>query len=327
MKDGADFRRSVELPGPPILDERGMTILGAQSTIKPGFPVGALYVLAAGLTWSFTGIFLRLAPDLNPWQFLAWRSLGVACAFALILRSRPGGPILERLIATGRTGAVVALALSVSSIAFIVAMKTTTVANALFLSSCAPLMAAFLGRVLLGERLSRGQAGSVALGFAGLCVIVGGALEAGHLAGNVSGVLTALGFAGASVAMRYGPRRDYSPAVFAYGLMASALSASVCLESVVNLFPSPAEVITAFGAGFLVMGLGFALFLHGAPHVPAAGQTVLAQTETIFGPIWVWLAFGETPAAATLIGGAIILAAVVWMAAAGAGPPMARAPK
>ena len=58
------------------------------------------------------------------------------------------------------------------------------------------------------------------------------------------------------------------------------------------------------------MGLGFALFLRGAPHVRPA-QTVLAQTETIFGPIWVWLAFGETPASATLIGGAIILAAVV----------------
>jgi drug/metabolite transporter, DME family len=304
-----------------------MTVSGAQAALKPGFPVGAFYVLAAGLTWSFTGIFLRLAPDLSPWQFLAWRSLGVACAFALILRSRRGGPILDRLIATGRTGAVVASALSVSSIAFIVAMKTTTVANALFLSSCAPLMAALLGRVLLGERLSLGQAGSVALGFAGLCVIVGGALEAGHLAGNVSGVLTALGFAGASVAMRYGPRRDYSPAVFAYGLMASTISAGVCLASGATLFPSAFQILVAFGAGFLIMGLGFALFLRGAPHVPAAGQTVLAQTETIFGPVWVWLAFGETPAAATLVGGAIILAAVVWMAAAGAVPAMERAAK
>ena len=46
------------------------------------------------------------------------------------------------------------------------------------------------------------------------------------------------------------------------------------------------------------MGLGFACFLRGAPRVPAAAQTVLAQTETIFGPVWVWLAFSEVPAAA-----------------------------
>jgi drug/metabolite transporter (DMT)-like permease len=64
------------------------------------------------------------------------------------------------------------------------------------------------------------------------------------------------------------------------------------------------------------MGLGFACFLRGAPRMPAAAQTVLAQTETIFGPVWVWLAFGEAPAPPTLIGGSVILAAVVSMAAA-----------
>jgi len=310
-----------------MLGERGMTVSRARAVPKPGFPAGALFVLAAGLSWSFTGIFLRLAPHLSSWQFLTWRSLGIACAFALILRSQGGGPIRARFVSAGWIGAVVALSLCMSSIAFIVSMKTTTVANALFLSSCAPLIAALLGRVILGERLSLAQAASVALGLAGLCVIVGGALEAGSLAGNVMGVLTALGFAGASVAMRYGPKRDYSPAVLAYGLMASAFSGGVCLAVGATLFPSLIEIVAAFGAGFLVMGLGFALFLRGARHVPAAGQTVLAQTETIFGPIWVWLAFGETPAAATLIGGAIILAAVVWMAGAGAGPPMGRAAK
>lgn len=297
-----------------------MTVAEARAAPERGFLVGALYVLAAGLSWSFTGIFLRLAPDLDSWQFLVWRNLGIACAFAIILRARGGGPLLPRFIVTGPAGVIVALALCLSSISFIFAMKATTVANALFLSSCAPLLAALLGYAFLGERLSLRQAGSVALGLAGLGVIVGGALEAGHLAGNVSAVLTALGFAGASVAMRHGPRRDYSPSVFAYGLIACALSTGVCLAKGTTLFPSPSGVMAAFSAGFLVMGLGFALFLRGAPHVPAAAQTVLAQTETIFGPIWVWLAFGETPASATLIGGAIILAAVVSMAAAGAGP-------
>jgi drug/metabolite transporter (DMT)-like permease len=304
-----------------------MSVSEAEAASHPGFPAGALFVLAAGLSWSFTGVFIRLAPGLNSWQFLTWRSFGVACAFAFILRSQGREPLLARLFAMGRTGVVVALSLCVSSIAFIVSMKTTTVANALFLASCSPILAALLGRTILGEKLSLSQAASVALGLAGLGVIVGGGLEAGSLAGNVMGVLTALGFAGASVAMRYGPRRDYSSAVLAYGLLASAISAAACHARGDALVPSAAEALTAFAAGFLVMGLGFALFLRGAPHVPAAGQTVLAQTETIFGPIWVWLAFGETPAVTTLIGGAIILAAVVWMAAAGAGPPMARAAK
>ncbi len=299
-----------------------MTASQARLASERSFLIGALYVLAAGLSWSFTGIFLRLAPHLDSWQFLVWRNFGIACAFGIILRARGAGPLLARFIAMGRVGVVVALALCLSSISFIIAMKTTTVANALFLSSCAPLLAALLGYVFLGERLSLRQGASVALGLAGLVVIVGGALEAGNLAGNISAVLTAVGFAAASVAMRYGPPRDYSPAIFAYGLIACALSAAVCIATGVTLLPSPVEVLAAFGAGFLVMGLGFTLFLRGAPHVPAAGQTVLAQTETIFGPIWVWLAFGETPAMATLFGGVIILGAVISMAAAGASPPM-----
>jgi drug/metabolite transporter, DME family len=118
-----------------------MTVLRSQDASEPGFPIRAFYVLAAGLTWSFTGVFLRLAPDLDSWQFLAWRSLGVACAFALIMRSQGRGPLAPRFLATGRIGTIVAVALSVSSIAFIVAMKMTTVANALFTAGASPPMA------------------------------------------------------------------------------------------------------------------------------------------------------------------------------------------
>jgi drug/metabolite transporter (DMT)-like permease len=109
--------------------------------------------------------------------------------------------------------------------------------------------------------------------------------------------------------------------------MASALSAGACLASRTTLFPSAPEILAAFGSRLSHYGIQVRSFLRGAPHVPAAGETALARTETILGPIWVWLAFGETPAAATLIGGGIILAAVVFMAPAGAGPPMIRAAK
>ena len=177
-------------------------------------------------------------------------------------------------------------------------MKTTTVANALFLSSCAPLLAAILGYLALGEKLSLWQTASIALGLAGLLIIVGGGLGAGSLIGNVCAIATAFGFASASVAMRRGRARDYSPAIFGYGLIACIFSALVCLGEGVSLVSPLADVVAALAGGLLPMGLGFACFLRGAPRVPAAAQTVLAQTETIFGPVWVWLAFGEEPAAA-----------------------------
>jgi len=305
--------------------ERQMSAVEVSSGVRSGALVGASYVLAAGLCWSFTGVFLRLAPHFGPWQFLTWRSLGTALAIAIFARVGGHGPVLRRLFALGRVGVFVTSAFAVASITFIISMKTTTVANALFLSSCAPLLASILGYFALGEKLSLWQTASIALGLIGLLIIVGGGLEAGRLVGNVSAIATAFGFATASVAMRWGAARDYSPAILGYGLVACTFSALVCLGEGASLVSPPGDVAAALAGGLLPMGLGFACFLRGAPRVPAAAQTVLAQTETVFGPVWVWLAFGEEPAAPTLIGGSVILAAVVSMAGASSAASAKRA--
>ena len=262
------------------------------------FLAGALFVLAGGLCWSFTGVFIRLAPHLDAWQFLIYRGLGVAVAFVFLARSRRRGTIFGGFRALGPLGIVASFALSLAAIGFIVALKLTSVANALFLSSCAPLLSAILGFFVLGERLDVRQIGAVALGFCGLAIIVGGAFEAGHFAGDVWGLLCALSFAVVSVCMRLAPKRDFGPAMVGYGVFSALVAAGVAFGEGATLTPPLVEALCAFLAGFVLMGLGFALFLRGAPSVPAVGQTLLAQTETIFGPLWVWLAFGETPAAA-----------------------------
>jgi drug/metabolite transporter (DMT)-like permease len=287
------------------------------------FVAGALSVLAGGLCWSFTGVFVRLAPHLDSWQFLVFRGLGVAAAFWLI-GGRRG--LIAGLRSLGALGLVAMAALSVAAIGFIVALKMTSVATALFLSSCAPLLSALLGFLILGERLNARQIGAVALGFCGLAIILSGGFEAGRLAGDLWGLACALSFAVVSVCTRLAPRRNFGPAMIGYGVLSAAVSAAVCLADGVTLASPPLEALSGFSAGFLLIGLGFTLFLRGAPLVPAVGQTMLAQTETIFGPIWVWLLFGEKPATTTLIGGAVILAAVVAMALAGAGgaPPPPR---
>ena len=73
-----------------------MTVLEAGAEPRNRFFVGALYVMAAGLSWSSTGIFLRLAPHLDSWQFLVWRSFGVACAFVIIVQTTGVGSLLTR---------------------------------------------------------------------------------------------------------------------------------------------------------------------------------------------------------------------------------------
>jgi len=294
------------------------------TTAERGHFASVLSVLAGGLCWSFTGVFVRLAPHLDPWQFLVYRGLGVAVAFWLMGGRRLRLAALRRLDALGLATAA---ALSVAAIGFIVALKMTSVATALFLSSCAPLLSALLGFAILGERLNRRQIGAVGLGFCGLAIILSGGFEAGRIAGDLWALACALSFATVSVFMRLAPRRDFGPSMIGYGVLCAAIAAAVCFGEGATLAPPPLEALSGFAAGFLLIGAGFMLFLRGAPHVPAVGQTMLAQTETIFGPIWVWLFFSETPPATTLVGGAVILAAVVAMAFAGAGPAPAQSPR
>jgi DME family drug/metabolite transporter len=258
-----------------------------------------------------------LAPDLSSWQFLAYRCFGVACVFAIISRWRDAAPLHRQLVDLGWSGAIVTLAMSVAASGFIIAMKLTAVANALFLASCSPLLSAVLGYFVLGERLNRGQIGAVALGMAGLAVIVGGGIEAGDPFGDLCALASALGFAISSVVIRRARGRDFTPAMFGYGVVSCLFAVSACVVSGSTLAPSPLQAASAFAAGFVLMGLGFGLFLRGAPHVPVVGQMVLSQTETVFGPLWVWLAFGERPANSTLAGGAIIFVAVLAMAVTG----------
>jgi len=297
-----------------------MSVLTAVDDSPGRYLRGSLFVLAAGMSWSFTGVFVRLAPDLTAWQFLTWRCVGMSVAFALIHRARGHRNLIADWIALGLPGLLVSVSLFIASVSYIVAMKTTTVANAIFLSSCSPLMSSVLGYLVLGERLGRPQIGAVALGFVGLLIIVGGGVEAGNPIGNLCAIASALGFAVSSVTMRKSGGRDYMPAMFGFGLFGAALAASMCMSQGTGVFGPYPQAVPGFFSGFLLMGLGFFLFLRGAPFVPAVGQTVLAQTETVFGPIWVWLAFGEQPTLATLTGGATIFVAVLGMAAAGGRP-------
>ena len=279
---------------------------------------GAVLVLAAGLCWSTTGTFFRFAAHLDSWQFLFWRSLGVSLAFVALAVVTRGPAPWRGFAQLGLFGYVVAAAIATSAATFIVALKSTTVADALFLASVSPLLSAVLGYFVLGERLTLVQAVALALGMVGLSVIVGGAFEAGGLFGNVCALVSALTFAIAGLVMRAARGRDFSGAFFACGLIAASFGAVGCWGNGASLMPNSPECAVAFTNGFLAMGFGFFLFNRGAPATPAVGQTVLAQTETIFGPLWVWLIFSETPGTATIVGGAVVLAAVVIMAFAGA---------
>ena len=279
---------------------------------------GSVLVLCAGLSWSFSGLLVRCAPTLDPWQFLAYRGLGLTLAFAVLdtLQKRP--PLFPRLMRLGWPGSLAAVLMATAFITYIFALMNTTVANALFISSLAPILSALIGFLVLGERLNKGMGFAVVIGIAGLAVMVKGAIGGGNLFGNLIAMCPPMCFASYAVLLRLRPKQDFSAIVNGFALLVTLVAFPMMIVNGSAIFPPLNETAAAFANGFVTMGFGFYLFQRGAPRIPAVSQTLLAQTETLAGPIWVWLLLNERPSLNTLTGGIIILFAVVLMAYYGA---------
>jgi drug/metabolite transporter, DME family len=270
---------------------------------------------AAGIIWSFGAVTARKASLSDAWQYLLWRSIGVLVvieAIRLIRRERSSPT--KRAFTSGWIMMLGNCGLMLASVAFVYALKTTTAANAAFLASITPLLAAVLGRFFLKERLSVITVLAIIVAFAGLAVMLrsGSSSSAtSSMTGNISALFSSLGFAGYMVCLRTSQTRDWSPIMPGYALMTIILCTVVTLVKGCDLFPGTTDVLLALLHGGVFIVVGTYLFNHATKAVSAVGMSVLVQSETAAVPFWVFLFIGERPALTTVIGGTIILAAVL----------------
>ena len=277
--------------------------------------------LSAGVTWSLGAVTARTAHGMDAWQYLIWRSVGVIAVMGALAAWRGEGSPFPRAFRAGWVMRVACLGLMLASVAFIYALKNTSAANAAFLASITPLLAVVLARVFIGERLTVVTIVSIAVALAGLLVMVTADVGGGNVKGNIAALLSSLGFAGYSVCVRSEPRRDWGPVMPGYALMAIVLCGAVTLVNGRSLVPPVQDIGRAMLHGGVFIVVGTLLFNDASRHIPAVAMTVLAQTETVFVPLWIFLVLGERPATTSLVGGAIIFTAVVGKAVFDARPP------
>ena len=278
--------------------------------------------LTAGVTWSLGAVTARTAHGMDAWQYLIWRSVGVIVVMGALAAWRGERSPFPRAFLAGWVMRVACLSLMLASVAFIYALKNTSAANAAFLASVTPLLAVVLARLFIGEHLTLVTIVSIAVAFAGLLVMVTADVGGGNAKGNVAALLSSLGFAGYSVCVRSEPRRDWGPVMPGYALMAIVLCSAVTLVNGRSLVPPMQDIGRAMLHGGVFIVAGTLLFNDASKHIPAVAMTVFAQTETVFVPLWIFLVLGERPATTSLVGGAIILTAVVGKAVFDARPPM-----
>jgi drug/metabolite transporter (DMT)-like permease len=266
---------------------------------------GQLAIALAAVAWSTAGLAQRQL-DATPVTQVAGRAAFAALAlFVLLLVTERGRP-LRAFAAMGRWGLAMTVFLGISSGVFLLSLNYTTVANVLFMQAAAPMMAALLGWVFLREGIDGRTWVSLLLAGAGVVLMAAGSFEAGAAAIFLPLLMTA-SFAAVIVIARH--RREVSmlPATCA----SQVLVVAVCLPfaDVGSVGDDDWLVLAALGVG--QMGVGLALLTVGARLIPPAQVAVISLLEIVLGPLWVWLAYQERPSTATLVGGVVVVGAVV----------------
>ena len=267
---------------------------------------GALLVACAAVCWSSGGLIARLVTT-TPWTTSLWRSLFASLFLAGVLSIVRGRNILAQWRDGGPPLVAVAVCMALASTCFIFSLAHTSVANTLIFISTGPYVAGLLGWLMLGERVMPRTWVTMGVALTGAVIMVSDSYSRGSIVGDLLAIVMAASFATATVLVRSRPETPMAPAA----ALATSLTALVALpfSELLRTGPRDLALLALFGVGNY--GTGFLLFMGGARLIPAAQSALVGMLETVLGPIWVWLVLNERPAAATLVGGALILAALL----------------
>lgn len=275
---------------------------------------GQLFVALAALAWSTAGLLQR-ALSIDTTTQLAGRALFAFVALLGFVALFSRGRTVEAFRTMGLAGLAVAGCMAVASASFIVALNHANVANVLFMQAVAPVLAALLAWIALGESVSRRTALAMGIALLGVTLMVGGAGSGGVVGVGASFLMT-LAFAAAIVITRHRREVSMAPAICLSQLLVFAAFAP--LADAASVTGRDLGLLVLLGVG--QMGLGLAFLTVGARLIPAAEAALITLLEVVLGPLWVWIAYGEEPGAATLVGGAVVVGAVILQTASPALP-------
>jgi drug/metabolite transporter (DMT)-like permease len=300
------------------LDRRGAEAVaatdgGVQAAIlgptrgDPAYVRGVALTLFTAVAWSGSGVVWRHIEAAPVWTLIFYRSLGLAVALAIILLVRYRTRFFSACRSIGYGGAAAGTCLGVGTCCFLFAVMNTTIANVAFLTATTPLFAALLGWVLLGERVHRRTWVAMIVALSGVLVMVIEGIAGGGWFGNLMAIGSALSGAGYAVALRFGRQADQMPAVMLGGVVSFMIAAPFMSDFHI----SGRDLALCLTQGMAISAMCNVIFAFCARVVPAAEMCLLSLLEAVLSPTWVWLVVGEKPSDLTLLGGAIVFAAVV----------------
>ncbi|OAI52390.1 permease [Betaproteobacteria bacterium SCGC AG-212-J23] len=262
-------------------------------------------MVAAPVLWSTAGVVTRHVERAGAFEQVFWRSLfAFVFVFAALLfqKSNPWRAVR----AAGWPGIASGMLWAVMFTAFMVALSMTTTANALVVMSICPLLTAVLARAFLRDALPLRTWIAAGAATVGIAWMFSFSLEK-HFAGMAVAALIPVAAATNLVLLRASAARlDLLPAV----MLGGAISCLAVLPFALPFSLSQRDLLLLAFLGFFQLGLPCMLLIIASRTLPAPEIALLGLLEVVLGPIWAWLGAGEAPAAATLAGGGVVLAAL-----------------
>tara|TARA_Y100000589_G_scaffold326251_1_gene365677 strand:+ start:776 stop:1654 length:879 start_codon:yes stop_codon:yes gene_type:complete len=268
---------------------------------------GPFLIFLGALSLSFGGLIVKSFEGATLWQILFWRSLFFTLTVLAFLLISYKKKIFKVFAESGLPGFIGGIVLSFGFCGYVFAMYNTTVANTNFIISLQILFLAIFGYFFLKEKISTITLTSIILAMIGVLVMVGNSLTPGELSGNLAAFTMPITFAVLIMIVRKFPTVDMVPAQFVAGVSSCLIGFLLSTKIMI----SPNDIFLGFLAGFFQVGFGFIFITIGARTTPSAMVGIIMLSESVLGPIWAFLFVSERPSIFGLIGGAIILSAVL----------------
>ena len=268
---------------------------------------GPLLIFLGALSLSFGGLIVKSFEGSTLWQILFWRSMFFSLTVLTFLILTYKKNTIKAFYESGLPGLIGGIVLSFGFCGYVFAMYNTTVANTNFIISLQILFLAIFGYFFLKEKITTLTLTSIILAMSGVLLMVGNSLTPGELSGNLAAFSMPITFAVLIIIVRKFPKVDMVPAQFIAGISSCMIGYLLSTKIMI----SNHDIFLGFLAGFFQVGFGFIFITIGARTTPSATVGIIMLSESVLGPLWAFLFVSERPSLYGLIGGAIILFAVM----------------
>jgi drug/metabolite transporter (DMT)-like permease len=272
-----------------------------------------LLLTALGVVFLSPDTLLIRLVDMEVWNLAVWRSILQAIGLTLMVAAFYGRGAPGAFWSIGASGVVIAVIFSGNTLTFLAALEHTEVANVLVILASAPIFAALMSLALLKEPVAPRTWVAIVVVFAGIGVIMWDGLDRGTGFGDGMAVLSAFLLAGKITMLRHQRHLDLIPALALSGVVCAGFAAMASAPTL----PSGEQTVWLLLMGFAVVTPAVALISLGPRFISAPEVSLLMLLETVLGPLWVWLVISETPTPLAIVGGAIVVTALIVHSAVG----------